>query len=141
MLSRRSFLRTTAVAAAAPAVFVKPARATAANDRLTLGFIGVGTQGRGHLGGFLGRDDVQVVAVCDVVKERLDLAQQMADKKYAEKAKSGKYAGCKAFNDFRDLLGDARPGRRRDRHARTTGTPSPACSPRGPRSTSTARSR
>lgn len=108
MLSRRSFLHTAAVAAAAPTVFVKPARAAAANDRINLGFIGVGTQSRGHLGNFLGRDEVQVVAVCDVVKERLDLAREMADKKYAERTKAGTYAGCKAFVDFRDLL--ALPG-------------------------------
>ena len=31
--------------------------------------------GRGHLGGFLGRTEVEVVAVCDVVKERLDDAK------------------------------------------------------------------
>src|SRR4051812_24180078 len=38
----------------------------AAGDRLTVGFIGVGKQNLGHLGKFLGRPEVQVVAVCDV---------------------------------------------------------------------------
>ena len=71
MLSRRSFL---AASAAAPLVLSTSTRA-AANERLTLGFIGVGTMGRGHLGGFLGRKEVEVVAVCDVVKERLDNAK------------------------------------------------------------------
>ncbi len=104
MLSRRSFLRTAAVSAAAPTILSRPARAAGANSRLNLGFIGVGTKGRGHLGSFLGRDDVQVVAVCDVVKERVDLAKQMTERKYAEKTKAGTYKGCRAFNDFRELL-------------------------------------
>ena len=58
--SRRSFLKSTsAVAAAAP--FLLPSRIWAAetkpNDRITLGFIGNGTQGRGLMGGFLGRKE------------------------------------------------------------------------------------
>ena len=101
MLSRRKFL---AASAAAPLVFARPAGARAANDKIALGFIGVGIQSRGHLGGFLGRNEVEVVAVCDVVKERLDNAQQAVEKKYAERIKSGAYKGVKAFGDFRDLL-------------------------------------
>jgi predicted dehydrogenase len=76
-----------------------------ANDRINLGFIGVGTQGRGHLGAFLGMNDVQVVAVCDVVAERRDDAKKRVEEKYAEQLKSGKYTGCKTYNDFRELLG------------------------------------
>src|SRR5215212_2290383 len=100
MLSRRRFL---AASAAAPLVFSRSS-ATAANDKLTLGFIGVGTMGRSHLGGFLGRKEVEVVAVCDVVKERLDNAKSTVEKRYADRIKSGDYKGVKAFSDFRDLL-------------------------------------
>ncbi len=100
MLTRRKFLAATA---AAPLVFSR-ASGIAANDKLTLGFIGVGTMGRGHLGGLLGRKEVEVVAVCDVVKERLDNAKDMVEKRYAERIKSGDYKGVKAYNDFRDLL-------------------------------------
>ncbi|QEL15943.1 Gfo/Idh/MocA family protein [Limnoglobus roseus] len=102
MLSRRSFL---AASAAAPLVLSHTARA-AANERLTLGFIGVGTMGRGHLGGYLGRKDVEVVAVCDVVKERLDSAAGMVEKKYADRKKAGTWKGVKSFPDFRELLAD-----------------------------------
>jgi predicted dehydrogenase len=107
-LTRRTFLTSAAAAAAAPAVWVKPARGAAANDRLALGFIGVGTMGRGHLGGFLGRPGVEVVAVCDVVKERLDSAVQTVEKRYADRTKSGTYKGVKAYPDLRQLL--AHPG-------------------------------
>jgi predicted dehydrogenase len=75
-----------------------------ASDKITLGFIGVGTQGRYHLGSLLGRKEVEVVAVCDVVKERLDNAKGTVEKRYAERVKSGDYKGVKAYTDFRDLL-------------------------------------
>jgi predicted dehydrogenase len=97
---RRSFL---AAAVAAPLVYSRSAGA-AANDRLRLGFIGVGIQARGHLGGFLNRKEVDVVAVCDVVKERLDDAAERVAKKYADKTKAGSDSPCKAYADFRDLL-------------------------------------
>jgi predicted dehydrogenase len=99
-LSRRKFL---AASVAAPLVITRSA-AIAANEKLALGFIGVGTMGRGHLGDFLGRSEVEVVAVCDVVKERLDSAKLMVEKRYADRIKSGAYTGVKAYPDFRDLL-------------------------------------
>jgi predicted dehydrogenase len=99
-LSRRKFL---AASAAAPLVF-SPSSAYAANEKLALGFIGVGMMGRGHLGGFLGRAEVEVVAVCDVTKVRLDNAVDMVQKRYADRIKSGDYKGVKAYTDFRELL-------------------------------------
>jgi predicted dehydrogenase len=103
MLSRRSFLRSAAVASAAPLAWTRTAKA-APSEKLTLGFIGVGTMGRGHLSGFLGRDTVEVVAVCDVVQERTDSAAVMVDKKYADRKKSGKWVGVTMYTDFRKLL-------------------------------------
>lgn len=66
MTTRRTFLKTAAAASLSPLLLRSNAWA-AANERLTLGFIGVGKMGRGHLDGFLGRQDVEVVAVSDVV--------------------------------------------------------------------------
>jgi predicted dehydrogenase len=100
MLSRRKFL---AASAAAPLVLSR-AKAIAANEKLAVGFIGVGTMGRGHLGDCLGRSEIEVVAVCDVVKERLDSAQQMVEKRYGDRIKSGTYSGVKAYGDYRELL-------------------------------------
>ena len=105
MLSRRSFLGASAVASAGPLLWPRASAADPApSDKLTLGFIGVGTMGRGHLGGFLGRNTVEVVAVCDVVQDRLDSAADMVEKKYADRKKGGKYAGVEKFTDFRKLL-------------------------------------
>jgi predicted dehydrogenase len=79
-------------------------KATPPSERITLGFIGVGTMNRGHLGHFLGAGDVQVVAVCDVDTHRHEDAQKMVEKRYADKQKSGQYKGCAAYDDFRQLL-------------------------------------
>jgi hypothetical protein len=40
----------------------------APSKRITMGFIGVGGMGTNNMRAFLNQDDVQVVAVCDVVK-------------------------------------------------------------------------
>jgi predicted dehydrogenase len=73
------------------------------SERITLGFIGIGVQGRYHLGSLLGRGDVQVLAVSDVVRERRDDAKKRVEDHYAKKTK-GEYKGCFATNDFRELL-------------------------------------
>jgi predicted dehydrogenase len=99
-ISRRKFL---GAAVAAPLVLSRSTAITA-NERLAVGFIGVGTMGRGHLGDCLGRPEVEVVAVCDVVKERLESARLMVEKRYADRIKSGSYAGVKGYGDFRELL-------------------------------------
>lgn len=104
MLSRRSFLQAAAAATAVPAALPGVVRA-APSDRLTIGFIGVGTMGaRHHLRLLLGRSDVEVVAVCDVVAERLQSALQQVEQKYADRTRSGNFAGVKAYGDFRQLL-------------------------------------
>ncbi len=77
----------------------------AASERITLGFIGIGTMNRYHLGSFLKRPDVQVLAVCDCDTKRREAAKRTVDEHYAEAAsKSAKPDHCRAFNDFRDLL-------------------------------------
>src|ERR1041385_2110338 len=90
-LSRRHFLTRTAGALSSvlavptlvPASALGRAGAMSPNERIAMGFIGVGTQGGGHLlggawtyvaGGYAGRKDVQVLAVCDVWRERRERA-------------------------------------------------------------------
>lgn len=102
MLTRRQF---THLALAAPAVATAALRGDdAASNKITLGFIGVGTMGRGHLRSFLGRANVQVLAVCDVVAERRDDAKKIVDAYYTKNKAKGSDAGCSAYKDFRDLL-------------------------------------
>jgi predicted dehydrogenase len=100
--SRRSFLKVTAASVAAPWILPSHMRAadTKANSRLTMGFIGMGTQNRGLLGGFLGQE-TQVLAVCDVDKTRREDQQKRVDEQYAKQQGRGK---CDAYSDFREII-------------------------------------
>ena len=108
MVTRRNLLKAaTAAAVAAPfgVTFTQRcARAQAANDRMTLGVIGVGMQGRGHASSFAQYGDVQVVAVCDVEKTRRESARDRVESRYADRKKSGSFQGCANYTDFRELL-------------------------------------
>lgn len=104
-LSRRRFLGQAAAATAAPTILTSLAAGRApANERLTLGVVGTGTMGRGHLGRFLRYGDVQIVAVSDVVAARRDHAQATVEQHYAKQSGQANYSGCQSFGDFRELL-------------------------------------
>ena len=107
--NRRSFLKTALIAGAAPLILRTPlwAADSAPSKQFTLGFIGLGKQGNGLLGGCLPRKDVRVLAVCDVDSTRRNLAKKRVEAAYGKNAKAGEYKGCDAYNDFRELL--ARP--------------------------------
>jgi predicted dehydrogenase len=103
-LSRRQFLH---AAGLATAPFILPSRVWSAevgpNSRINLGFIGMGKQNRGLLGGFIGRKEVQVVAVCEVDGTRREDAKRRVDEHYSKQNQTD-YKGCAAYNDFRELL-------------------------------------
>jgi len=115
-LTRRAFVSKAARAATAFVGFpaVVPASAlgrggrTAPSNRIVMGCIGVGGQGTQHViggiwtpaGGLTGRDDVRVVAVCDVNAQRLDNVRGLVNQRYGNN-------DCAAYRDFRELL--ARP--------------------------------
>ena len=123
-VKRRHFLSRTAAAlgAAIAAPSIVPASVFGRNgliapsERITMGFIGVGGQGGGHLlggawtyvaGGYAGRKDVQVLAVCDVWRDRRERATQRVNDNYAKTYGKGNYKSCEAYTDFREVL--ARP--------------------------------
>lgn len=94
--SRRSFLRTAGITAAAVfhAPMILPARARGANERIAVGCIGVRNQGLGNLERFL-KAGADVVAVCDVDASVAATA--------AARVKSDGPT-CQIFSDFRELL-------------------------------------
>jgi len=124
--SRRTFLKSMAASAAA-APFLLPSRVwsapTSLNGKLTMGCIGMGTQMRGLLGGFLGQD-TRVVAVCDVDSTRRNAGKKRVDDFY-------KNNDCAAYSDFREIIN------RKDIDAVVIATPdhwhaiptSPRCAP------------
>lgn len=104
-IDRRDFLRVGSLAALS-APFLVPARvvgkegATAANEKMTLGIIGLGERGNGNMRRFLEMDDVQVIAVCDVAETHRAKAKAFVDDYYEN-------TSCAAYNDFQELI--ARP--------------------------------
>ncbi|MCC7494082.1 MAG: Gfo/Idh/MocA family oxidoreductase [Fimbriimonadaceae bacterium] len=107
-VSRRRFVGATAAAVAAP--YFVPSSALgqggrpAPSNRLTLAMIGIGNMGGGHLGAWLGRPDVQVVACCDVRQDVRDRCRTQTEQRYASQTASGTFKGCAADNDFRAVL-------------------------------------
>ena len=108
-VTRRLFLKGLVAAAAAP--YVIPGSALglegrpAPSNRICMGFVGVGGQGSGDMGGFLGFPEVQALAVCDVDYKQRSQARVRAEQRYAQEKKDGTYKGCDDYNDFRELCG------------------------------------
>lgn len=117
--TRRDFLRHAVGTAGACGVpFIVPCSvfgATAPSNRINVGCIGTGNMGFTDLQGLMHQDDTRIVAVCDVNRGSLgyktatqfrgrEPARQLVNDYYANGQRSGAYAGCEAYNDFRDLL-------------------------------------
>jgi predicted dehydrogenase len=103
--TRRQFLKQTTGLALSAAAFpsIIPASAlgkpgsVAASNRIAVGCIGVGPQGQGDMGNFLGQKDAQVVAVCDVMKDHREQARDRVNQHYQNK-------DCATYGDFRELV-------------------------------------
>lgn len=103
--NRREFIKQNLAAALAASAFpaIIPASALgrgaqpAPSNRVTVGCIGVGPQGRGDMGGFLAQPDVRVVALCDVAKLNLNAALNQVKDRYKDD-------GCAAYADLQEVL-------------------------------------
>lgn len=99
--TRREFLKSASAALAVPYIITSAALGNgerpAASERIVMAGIGIGNMGSGDQGAFLGRKEVQYVAVSDVRKNVRDAAKGRVDERYQN-------ADCKAYNDFRELL-------------------------------------
>ncbi len=104
-ITRRGFLRTVAGVSAGAIAFpyvvsssaLGSAGSVPASGRIVMGCIGMGGMGTGDMQGFLGKQEVQVVAVCDVDKAQRDKAKTVVDEKY-------KNQDCKTYLDFRNVI-------------------------------------
>ena len=89
------------------------------SEKLSIAVIGAGCHGTRHVKALLAnQSDVQVVAVCDVNAQSSDyhdfdykdgiagrdLARRIVESHYAEQKRAGKYKGCAAYRDFREML-------------------------------------
>lgn len=101
-LDRRKFLKSMAAstlpAFAAGAGWGQPNLPLKANERITLGCIGLGIHGMGwNLDAFLKIPDARVLAVCDVFKDRREKGAAKVNEAYGS-------ADCAVYNDFREIL-------------------------------------
>lgn len=105
--SRRQFLTRATLAGSAALLLPSWSAVASPSNRITLGFIGLGVQGRGLMNGFLRKAGTQVVAVCDVDTNRREDGGQRVDAFYAKQTDRPQAKGCLKFEDYRALL--ARP--------------------------------
>ncbi len=91
-IHRRGFLRQSMVIGGA-VLLTRPVRARSINERLNIGFIGLGGRSKELLPQFVALSDVRIAALCDVDEERL---HQAADS----------HPGAKKYSDLRKLFDD-----------------------------------
>ena len=108
-VSRRDFIKRSAVLAGAAFAFptIVPSSVfgqNAPSNRVGVGFVGMGLIVGGHFSHALGRDDCQVLAICDVVKEKRESSKARAEESYAKKSGKGSFKGCDAYLDFEELV-------------------------------------
>ncbi len=105
---RREFMKRSAIGTAAAGIgfpALGKAAQSAPSDRVRVGVVGTGRQGRGDLREFVRQPDAEIVAVCDVYKPNLDLGLKDAGGK------------AQTYTDFRQVLD------RKDIDAVIVGTP------------------
>ena len=79
----------------------------APSKRITMGLIGRGLMGSGHLTRLAGDRAVQVLAVCDVDRSRREEGKRLLEQFYAAEGAPAPPRGGAVYNDYRELL--ARP--------------------------------
>ncbi len=110
--NRRQFLKTGATTSAflmAPALL----HSQNINDKIRVGFIGVGNRGTGLMHRFMQNNDVEVAALCDVYKpyttrDRSQVDERILDSVGGKVPKMGETfpSTVKQYSDFRNLLED-----------------------------------
>lgn len=100
-LSRRDFMGGAASIATAftfvPRSVLAGRRRIPPNEKINIACIGVGDQGSRDMKSFLAKDDVRIVAVCDVDANNRKKAADIVNDKYNNSA-------CRTYNDFREML-------------------------------------
>jgi predicted dehydrogenase len=69
----------------------------APGDKIAVALVGAGPQGQGVMKGFLVEQGARVVAVCDVKSDQLQMARELVDAHYQDRA-------CAAYANFREVL-------------------------------------
>ncbi len=101
--TRRAFLRSALAAASAPCLIPAAAMgaggAVAPSNKITLGALGVGDQGKRDMLALLNHDDLRVTAICDVNQRHVSAARRIIADRYGK-------PDVKVFSDFREMNAD-----------------------------------
>ncbi|MEM9446032.1 MAG: Gfo/Idh/MocA family oxidoreductase [Verrucomicrobiota bacterium] len=97
-MNRRTFLKTSCLAMAPLVLPSGLLRGQSPSNKITLGFIGMGSQGiRRNLNSFLRLKNTKVLAVSDCHIKRANSAKKVVDKAYENK-------DCVVYQDFREVI-------------------------------------
>jgi len=103
-ISRRQFLSGAGATLILPHAVTASARGAegrvAPGNRITVGIIGCGCMGRGHVRRMANSAEAQVLAACDVDRLRVERAKVTVDQSQGHEAARG----CTTHNDYRELL-------------------------------------
>jgi len=113
--TRRNFLKTSALTAAGLSVGLGSmsasayARTPGANEKVRVGFIGLGNRGTQLMNRFMANKDVEVAALCDVYEPYTLRDRSKVDARWLDIGKVPKMGESfahqpKRYNDFRELL-------------------------------------
>jgi myo-inositol 2-dehydrogenase/D-chiro-inositol 1-dehydrogenase len=75
-------------------------------DKINIGWIGCGRQGRGDVMGTLRFDSAMLVAVSDVDSNRMASGKKMIEDFYSKQKGSSNYVSVKSYGDYREMLLD-----------------------------------
>ena len=75
--TRRNFIKTTTAAGLGFTILPSAVFSASKDEKLRLVFIGVGLRGQNHLELALKRNDVSVVAICDIQQRMIDMSKKM----------------------------------------------------------------
>jgi predicted dehydrogenase len=76
MTSRRDFIKKSAVAGLGMSMLTSSTFSNIKESKVRMGFIGVGLRGQNHLELALRRNDVEVVAICDVQQQMIEMSKE-----------------------------------------------------------------
>ncbi|MGC8829297.1 MAG: Gfo/Idh/MocA family protein [Verrucomicrobiia bacterium] len=107
-ISRREFIRNAALFGAVigfPTIIPSSVIGqNAPSKRINVALIGMGLMMGSHQGFMLSRNDVQVVAVCDVDREKRNRTKASIERAYANRMGQGSYKGCDAYNEYERIM-------------------------------------
>ena len=115
MSNRRKFIKQSVLSTAGLSignkVFSAPfsQKVLGSNNKIRVGFIGLGNRGSQLLNWFMQNDDVEIAAFCDVYEPFISRDRSLVSKKYLEMGKVPKMneslsSNVKRYKDYRELL-------------------------------------